>query len=234
MLGQVLPLALLDTVSVSTLAIPLWFLLAPRGLRFANVYLYLLLVGAGYLLLGIALMGGLSVSRQEVRSALESRAGDIAVAAVGIALILFAAWYGLLRKNSGAEGRLNRWREAAVGESATLRGVVMVAAIAVTLEIATMFPYLMAIDTLGRTNHPWITRVLILALYCLVMVAPAGIVTLGRMLLGEALTPMLDRVNDWIRRNEREDTAWLLAIAGVVLLVNTRFFDQLMALLGKR
>jgi hypothetical protein len=57
-LSQVLPLALLDALSLSTLAIPLWFLLTPRGLKVANVLFYLLIVGVGYLLLGLALMGG--------------------------------------------------------------------------------------------------------------------------------------------------------------------------------
>lgn len=37
-LEQVLPLALLDTVSVSTLIIPLWILMVPSGLRYANAF----------------------------------------------------------------------------------------------------------------------------------------------------------------------------------------------------
>jgi hypothetical protein len=232
-LSEVLPLALLDAISVSTLLIPIWFLLTPRGLRYANVYLYLLLVAIGYLVLGVVLMTGLSTAREQIKSALESPAGDIALAAVGVVCILFALWYGLIKRDGGGDGRLNRWRETAVGESATMRGVFTVAAIAVMLEIATMFPYLLAIDTLDRDGSPWVTRVVVLAVYCLVMVAPAGLLTAGRMLFGAALTPALRRVNDWIRRNERQDTAWILGIVGFLLVSSTGVFEDLMRLLDK-
>jgi LPXTG-motif cell wall-anchored protein len=224
-LGQVLPLALLDTISVSTLVIPLWFLLSQGRLRFGNVFRYLLLVAAGYLVLGIALLGGISARREELSTALDSRPGDFALMAVGIGLILLGAWYGLRRKRDSGQDRLSRWRDAVVGESASVRGVVTVAAIAIGLEIAMMFPYLVAIDTLADSDSSWVIEVLVLALYCLVMVAPAMLLTVGRMLFGAALMPVLGRVNDWIRRNEQEDTAWLLAIVGFLILSSTTLFE---------
>jgi hypothetical protein len=59
------------------------------------------------------------------------------------------------------------------------------------------------------------------------------VLTAGRMLFGAALTPALRRVNDWIRRNERQDTAWILGIVGFLLLSTTGVFDDLMGLLDK-
>lgn len=219
-LEQVLPLALLDTVSVSTLIIPLWILLVPRGLRYANVFGYLLLVATGYLLLGIALTSGLSAGRKQLRTAWESPSGEIAVTAVGVILILFALWYGLLRRNHGDAGNepLQRWRESVAGESAAARGVITVAVIAILLETATMFPYLIAIEIVDRDVDALPARVLVLAVYCLVMVAPAIVLTIGRMLFGRTLTPALRWLNDDIRRNAREDTAWLVGICGFLLI----------------
>lgn len=234
-LADVLPLALLDAVSVSTLLLPLWFLLAPEGVRPANVRRYLLLVAGGYLIVGVALLAGFSRFEDDVRAAADSAAGDALTAAVGVALILFAAWYGLLRTGGGlAEGRPARWRDAAVGPGATVRGLVGVAGVAVLLELPTMFPYLLAIDTLGDSDLPGAARVGVLAVYCLTMVAPAFAVAVLRGVLSHGLTPALRRVDDYLRRNEKEDTAWLLAIVGILVLMTTDVFDRGMELLDSR
>lgn len=186
-------------------------------------------------MLGIALMSGLSAGRRQLRAAWESPWGHLTVAAVGVVLILFALWYSLLRRSDGdaGDGRLQRWRESMAGESATARGVVVVAVIAVLLEIVTMFPYLVAIDILDREVDALPARVFALAVYCLVMVGPAIVLTCGRMLFGRSLTPLLGRVNDYIRRNEREDTAWLLGITGFLLLSSTGAFEGGMKLLDE-
>ena len=136
MLVEVLPLALLDAFGVSTLAVPIWFLLTPHGLRYRNVAGYLLLVAAGYLLLGLALLAGMSSAEQQIRDALASPAGDVTATVAAVALLALAAWHGLvqprLKARRGPEpdgpGRLDRWREAAVGETGTWRGVLTVAA----------------------------------------------------------------------------------------------------------
>ncbi len=233
-LAEVLPLALLDALSVSTLAVPLWFLLTPRGLRVGNVLAYLAIVAAGYLLLGCALLAGLSALRDDLRAAVESPVGEAVVVALGVALILSGLWVGLRRHQAHpGDGRLTRWREAAVGESATLKGLVTVALVAVLLELPTMLPYLLAIDTLGDSALDTAARVGVLAVYCLVMVAPAALLTVLRGLSEQALLPLLGRVDDWFRRGRREDTAWLLGIVGVLLLSSTGVFASGMDLLDR-
>ncbi|KIZ19543.1 GAP family protein [Streptomyces natalensis] len=233
-LGRILPLALLDTMSVSTLAIPIWFLLTPRGLRIVNVFWYLVLVGAGHLLCGVVLMGALSAVRDPLRSALDSPVGDTAMAVAGVALILLAVWYGFLRRPTSGEGRLTRWRASAVGESATMRGVVAVALVAVALEIATMFPYIAAIDILGRGDRAWGLRVGLLALYCLVMIAPALLATFLRLIAEHAVLPVLRGLDRWLRENAQENTAWLFGIAGFMLLSNSELFRGVLAQLSHR
>ncbi|MBT2364791.1 GAP family protein [Streptomyces sp. ISL-10] len=225
-LGRILPLALLDTVSVSTLAIPVWFLLTPRDLRIGNVCRYLLLVGAGYLALGLLLLGGLAAVRDPLVDAVRSPAGDAAVAAVGVVLVLIGLWYGFVKRTTADSGRLTRWREAAVGREATARGVVTVALVAVALEIATMFPYLAAVDVLDRSRLPWAEQAALLALYCLVMVAPALLATLARLVAGQAVLPALTWLDSWIRKNARENTAWLFGIVGVLLLSTTTLYER--------
>ncbi|MFJ2786637.1 MULTISPECIES: GAP family protein [unclassified Streptomyces] len=230
-LGRIVPLALMDTLSVSTLAIPVWFLLTPRGLRMANVFGYLLSVAAGYLLLGLAMLSALSAVREPLRSALDSPAGDMATAACGVVLILIGAWYGLLRREKEGQGRLTAWREAAVGSSATSRGLIVVALTAIALEVVTMFPYLAAIDALGGSGLPWAVQAAMLALYCLVMIAPAVLMAIGRAVSRRAVQPTLRRIDHWLRVNARENTAWLFALVGFLLLSGTSAYEKAMDLL---
>ncbi len=231
-LGQLLPLALLDTVSVSTLAIPVWFLLTPRGLRVGNVYGYLLIVGAGYLALGLLLLGGLSAVREPLADAVASPAGDTAAAVAGGGLLLLGLYYGFVKRDKddggdgGDGGRLTRWREAAVGSQSTARGIVTVALVAVALEITTMFPYLAAVDILDRSRQPWVEQAALLALYCLVMIGPAVLATLAHQIAGRALRPALNRIDRWIRRNARENTAWLFGVVGFLTLSTTKLYEH--------
>jgi len=231
-LGQVLPLALLDTLGVSTIAIPVWFLLMPSGLRIGRVFGYLALVSLGYLVLGLVLLSTLAAVREDLKSALESPAGDTAMGVAGGALLLLAAWYGLLRRERPGSGRLVRWREQAVGRSSTAKGLITVSTLAVVLEAATMFPYLAAIGILGESALPWPSQAAVLAVYCLVMVAPAVLVTLARLVSKSAVHRPLRRIDIWLRDNARENTAWLVALAGFILLSNSTAYDRIMALLS--
>ncbi|MCE0537270.1 hypothetical protein LWF15_17350 [Kineosporia rhizophila] len=136
LLGEILPLALLDSVSVSTLLVPVWFLLAPGELRYRNVFGYLLVLATGYLVLGVGLAASFSALRRQVTDLLDSPVGDLLVTVFGIALLLFAAWYGLGRRPdaAGEEGQLSRWRDAVVGPNAAARGVLVIGVVAVLLD----------------------------------------------------------------------------------------------------
>ncbi|MEV6600324.1 GAP family protein [Actinoplanes sp. NPDC051346] len=164
--------------------------------------------------------------RSTVELAISSPAGDVALAGAGVILILTGAWYGPLRRKASArnEGRLTRWRDSAVGPEATAGGVVAVALFAVLLEIATMFPYLSAIEAIG--GKPVAVRAGLLALYCLTMLAPALLATVLRVVSAHLVQPALRRTDRWLRDGAQENTAWVLAIAGFLLITNTSWFQQ--------
>ncbi|MER7990201.1 GAP family protein [Streptomyces noursei] len=233
-LGEVLPLALLDTLGVSTIAIPVWFLLMPSGLRIGRVFGYLFLVAVGCLLLGMLLLGTFVAIREDLRSALKSPVGDRTMAVTGVVLLLVALWYGMLRTEKPGSGRLTRWREQAVGRSGTTRGLITVAVLAVVLEVPAMFPYLVAIGALSRSGLPWLSQATVLALYCLVMVTPALLVTVVRLVAKGLVYSPLRRIDNWLRDNAQENTAWLIALAGFMMLSNTTVYDGIMALLSSR
>lgn len=232
LVSQILPLALLDTLSVSTLAIPVWFLLTPGNLRVGNVLLYLSLVGGSYFLLGVLLTGVLEEAQPLVRSALQSPEGDLGLAVAGCAFLLAALWHGFRKTDASRQGWISKWRDAAVGEHARTGVLLAVAVTAVVLEIAMMFPYAIALGTLADSGTSFLTNAVVLALYCLVMVAPALLATLVVALAGTLARPLLTRVDRWLRDNSQEDTAWLLAIVGFLLFYHSSYFDRLMDLIG--
>ncbi|GAB3284487.1 GAP family protein [Kineosporia babensis] len=228
-LGEIMPLALLDSVSVATLLVPVLFLLGEGPLRYGNVFRYLLVVAAGYLLLGLLLIAGLSTFRTTAAEVAQSGPGDLAITGLAIGLVLFAAGYGLWQRLKPAgESRLLGWRDKVVGPEASWRGVLLIGVVAVLLESVMMFPYLIAVDRLDGSGNTWLGNAFSLALYCLLMVLPAAVLTIGRRFAGHLLQPLLVRINAWIQRTEREDTAWIIAIAGVLLFTTTDLFDALM------
>ncbi len=239
-------LALVDSTSVGTLLLPAWLLLAPR-VRPRAVLAYLTVVAGAYWLLGLALLAGADRIVSAVEGGGDGparpRALLVAQLVIGVALLLWALWPDRWRRGRRAgrrvseappatadaasgsgrtppptvgPGRLGRWRDrAAAGET---RGALLVlAAVAVLLEAATMLPYLGAVALLASTGLPTGTQVLALAGYCLVMVTPALLLVLGRVVAARRVEPLLQRLEGWSRRDGGEALLWVAGIAGFLL-----------------
>ncbi|GAA1719749.1 GAP family protein [Isoptericola hypogeus] len=146
-------------------------------------------------------------------------------------------------------GRLVRWRERAMGIDGAAdagtetgvpssdRGVPGLTAVAarprtsllplmglalgaVALEVGTMLPYLAAIGLITTSDLATGTSVGVLAAYCVVMVAPALLLLVGRLAAARAVDPLLRRLEAWLSRNAAEMTGWVLGILGVLLALN--------------
>lgn len=236
-------LALVDSTSVGTLLLPAWLLLAPQ-VRPRAVLGYLLVVTVVYWLLGLLLLAGaegLASAFEGVGDAERPQPLLVAQLVVGVALLGWAVlpqrWRpGARRGRAGPAphgsdamgvgstvppqparaGRLARWRDRAAGGEAR-GGLLVLAAVAVLLEAATMLPYLGAVALLTSTGLPAGTQVLVLAGYCVVMVAPALLLVLGRVVAARRVEPLLRRLDRWSRRAGGEAVLWLAAIAGFLL-----------------
>jgi hypothetical protein len=95
--------------------------------------------------------------------------------------------------------------------------VVALALTAGLVELATMLPYLGAIGLITRAELAAATWLWVLAGYCVVMIAPALVLTAARVLAASAVEPALTRVSDWMQRNAAENTAWIVGIVGFFL-----------------
>lgn len=225
-------LALVDSTSFGTLFIPAWLLTAPKAPRIRRMGVYLFTVFAFYLIVGILIMLGAGVAIERFGGFFETKTFAGIVFALGAALFIWSFRYSRknidARKAAGKPSRLSRLRdrvtgmEDETGEKGTvgLTALIALALVAVSAEVATMFPYLAAIGILDTTPISPVTRVLLLAGYCLVMILPAVLLTVGRLVFSAKVNPLLLRLNAWFEKNGEYTAGWIFTIVGLVLALN--------------
>lgn len=237
-------LALVDSLSVGTLVIPVLLMLAPR-LRPARIVLYLAAIAVFYLAVGIAALSGFEVIADAARGLLESTPGRIAQLIVGVGLLVGSFFIGsgdaerrrarasvparaTVSAASGAPasapaeeermpGRVTRWRDRLAGDGVHPGVVVAVALGAGVVELATMLPYLAAMGALVESPLPFEARVLALAAYCAVMIAPAALLLLVRIVARRLVEAPLRRLAAWLEREGAETTGWIVGIVGFLI-----------------
>lgn len=218
-------LALIDGLSVGTLLIPLFLIIAPGRPRTSRILLYLATITAFYLVIGILFTLGLVNVIDLGRTILESTTGQSLLLIAGIALLLSGIGIGVSdsrkRKLAGgavpASGRLLRWRTRLLDERASGASVAAVAIVAGLAELAGMLPYLIGMTMLADAPMSMVSRGALLAGYCLVMILPALVLLLARLVAANAVEAPLQRFTAWMQRTGPENTAWIMAILGFLL-----------------
>ncbi|RKR88127.1 Sap-like sulfolipid-1-addressing protein [Micromonospora pisi] len=219
LIGSLVLLALIDSTSFGTLLIPIWMMLAPGRLHPGRLLTFLATVAIFYLVLGVALTFGALALLDDLRPVAASGPFQVAQLVVGVALFAYSFRFGKKRKGS-EPGRLLRWREQAMSGEGSPKALVVLALTAVTLEVATMLPYLAAIGLISAAELALPTTVAVLAGYCLVMVLPALVLLGARVVGADRVQPVLVWVNGWMTRSAAETTGWVLGIAGFLLAAN--------------
>lgn len=217
-LGTLAVLALVDSTSFGTLLIPIWLMLAPGRVRVARIVVFLATVAAFYLVLGILLTAGVAAFSDQLSDALDTTPVQVVMLIGGVALVVVAFRIGR-GEDTGEPGRLTTWRERAVGDDGSVGGLMALAVTAAVIEAASMVPYLAAIGIIGTADLSWPLTLLVLAGYCVVMILPALVLLAGRIGAARLVEPVLQRVNAWMVRNGRENTAWIIGIVGFVIAV---------------
>ncbi|UGS25622.1 GAP family protein [Microbacterium resistens] len=128
-------------------------------------------------------------------------------------------------------GRLVRWREKLLDPSTPPLTVIGVAIAAGLVEVATMLPYIVAMTMLADAGYGTPVRVAALAGYCLLMIAPALILLVLRIVAARQIEGPLRRLGDWLARTGGETTAWIVGIVGFLILraavTDLRLFEAL-------
>lgn len=232
-------LALLDSLSVGALAVPVWLLAAPGRLRARRVLVYLAALAAFYALAGLALLGGASALLGSGLVEPDSPVLRGALFAIGAALLAASLLMEpVSRRAAPGTGRLSRWRSRALGVpdgdggSGSSRRMVGLALVAGGLELLTMLPYLDAVGLVAGADAAFPLQAGALIGYCAVMTLPALALVLLRTVLGGALTPLLARLDRWTSAHGAGMTGWVAGVAGVVLMVhNIAHLDEALSIL---
>ncbi|MRG59606.1 hypothetical protein GE115_06940 [Agromyces sp. CFH 90414] len=217
-------LALVDSLSIGTLLIPLFLLIAPGRVRAGRMLLYLGTIAGFYFVLGLALTAGAGFLVEGAAGVLETPVARWAQLVLGAGLLVWSFFIGKDRSSrdgdDGAEsprrGRLARWRDRLLGEGPAST-VVVVALGAGLIEAATMLPYLGAVGLITNAGLDAATWVPVLAGYCLVMIAPALVLLGVRAAARSVVEPALARFAAWLQRGSGETTAWIVGIVGFLL-----------------
>jgi hypothetical protein len=212
--GSLAVLALIDSTSFGTLLIPIWLLLDPGRIRAVRYLTFLGTVAAFYFALGVAITLGADAFLPQISRVLDSPAALWTQLSAGVALVLVS--FRLDRKNmpTTGGGRLSRWRQRALTDSGgtALAGLALTAAAA---EATTMLPYLAAIGLLTTSALPPAHVALVMAGYCLLMIAPALVLLVVRLTAADRVTPLLTWISDRMARSNA--LAWIVGIVGFLI-----------------
>ncbi|MET2011278.1 GAP family protein [Microbacterium chocolatum] len=237
-----LVLALVDSLSIGTLLIPLFLLVAPGRVRAGRVLLYLTTVAGFYFAVGVLILLGAVNLAEVAQQALASSAGQWGRLLVGGTLVIVAfaipttsharspvaAGRRNAAESDGARptsadqaepgpGRLSRWRDRLLDPKTRRVGVMAVAVGAGVIELATMLPYLLAISVLASSEATPVAQVSAVAGYCVVMTLPALVLLLLRTLAHRVIDRPLRRLTAWLQRTAAENTAWIVGIVGFLI-----------------
>ncbi|AMY20903.1 MULTISPECIES: GAP family protein [Nocardiaceae] len=221
LLAALAGLALVDSTSLGTLVVPLWFLLAPGRPRVGRLAGYLAVLASFYAVVGMALW---SLARLGVTVAsgwVDHPAVRGAQLVLGLALF---AWSFRFDSRRGSND-VARWRERVTTSGAGVVGLALVAGLS---ELATMLPYLGAIGLLVSAGVSAPTAAVTLVAYCLVMIAPAAAITGTRLAVGQRLDGPLTRIDRVLSARADTVVGWVVGIVGFVLAAsaaNALFFS---------
>ncbi len=225
LLISLMGLALIDSTSIGTLLIPIWLLMDHRELRASSIMIYLLTIAGFYLLMGLAIMLGADMLAGTESPAQTSEAQPttsitslmVLIAQLAIGIGLFVISFRFDGSKPGASSRVERWKQKAADAQSSARFLMGLALFAALAEVAFMLPYLGAIALIASVQLPWHLVFALLLSYCLLMILPAIVLFIMRMIVGERTRPMLLSVDQWITRNAESALGWMLGIAGFLI-----------------
>lgn len=114
-------------------------------------------------------------------------------------------------------GRLTRWRERLLDPRTRGTAVMAVAVAAGLVEVATMLPYIVAMTMLADAGIDTPLRVFSLVGYCAVMILPAIVLLVLRVVAAPLVQRPLERFAAWMERTGAENTAWIIGILGFLI-----------------
>ncbi len=225
--GTLIVLALVDSTSFGTLLIPVWLLMTPGRVRLGRVGLFLATAVLCYFAIGLVLLLGASALREGFSAVSNTDAFLVGQLVLGAGLVVVSHFMDnktarprAAERAAHGGGRISRWRARAMGtdeSGGATPALLILAVVAVLAEVATMLPYLAAIGIITTEGPGLPGDIGLLAGYCVVMIAPALALSIGRVVARAALERPLSRLDRWLTKHAQSTTAWIIGIVGVLL-----------------
>ena len=210
-------LALLDSLSIGTLVIPLALIVMWRSVRVPALAAYLLTVAAVYFALGVAMLLGFTGL-----SAYVERITNTPVFP-WITLILGAilAIYGIFGPDpvKPTPGELPKQLNKPIRTS--LPKMIILGLGASLTEAATMLPYLAAMGIISDWDTPMAGQLVAIAAYCGVMVAPTVILAAIALVAGQKFFPRLEKAIPRLQYEAKVTLLWIAAIVGIYMVIHS-------------
>lgn len=201
-----LGLALLDSMSLGTLVIPLVLVISRRRVDAVPLFFYFATVVLLYFFLGIAIALGFDLLSDVAGRIWDSEPAQWFKMVAGLGLLA----YGIF-----APDPVKREGHRAPPRSLHPGAMVALGAGAALTEAATMVPYLAANGIITSMDIGWPLRLALLAAYCVVMILPALVLIAAAALAGQRIWPRLERIVPTLEREAKVTLLWIAAIVGV-------------------
>ncbi|WP_080730735.1 GAP family protein [Rhodococcoides fascians] len=210
MFFNVVGLALVDSIGVGTLVVPLWMMVRP-SFRVRGVLLHLSVLGLLYLGVGIALLTVFNdVNFAFMTHAVPGHAW-VRITVGGVVLLAGLVCDRRRRRPSGAW-----WMRA----PASARGVVLLAVAVGAVEVSTMLPYFAAIEAVAASARGWAFSVAILAVYVLITLLPALVLLTVRVAASQLVSSILWRLMHRVERWSQDVVGTVLIVVGALLVAD--------------
>lgn len=222
-------LALLDATTMGTLLIPLWLLLDTAAFRARRILLYLGVVASAYFAIGLVLLWAAVELVRRYADFWESAATSRILFSAGVALLLGGILLEIPAIKKSREARRHQRQTGTVKPPLTQRlrtkaltahgpgPIIGLAGGAVAVELATMWPYLIAIGLIA-TNLSGFTASLALAGYCFIMVLPALLLLIFRVGAPDQANQLLKASAQALSKPGVQTTGMI--VIGIILIVN--------------
>lgn len=203
-------LALLDTLSPSTLGVTVYLLLTDKEKLTKRLFVYLLTVAGVYFTVGVLLMLGLGFLLEIISGIFQNRIVSWAVFIIG-AILFSASFFVSVKKKSNLPEL----------KSLSILSMVALGFTTSLVEVGTAFPYFAAIGIMTTSNLSWVEWSSILAGYNFIMVIPPLLLFFLYLLFGRSLQKPLEKLRIKIANNTGSALSWIMCIVGVILILNS-------------
>lgn len=218
-LGTLTGLALADSTSIGTLAIPVWLLMRSR-FQIRRILLYLSVVAGFYWSVSLMLLASTRHMAIAAHGFHLSQSWSWIQIAIGAIVLVIGFWIDRpSQSNTKSPSRTQRWRNRALRLDDD-RSVIGLGLTASLMELATMVPLLTAIGMLKRSDMSVVASGLAVTGYVALMMFPAGVLVLARMAFGERMTKILATIRQQLEVHAHAITATVLMAVGSLISID--------------